>query len=77
VAELVGVVAKVIGSRSVGIDLVSDLDLRRFLSLVLLTSCTSLNILVVSIDLRYPQGAPLQVNCVEVPLVGILRSTFY
>jgi hypothetical protein len=40
----------------------------------LLRSCTSLKILVINVDPGYPQGAPLQVNCVGVPLVGTLRS---
>jgi hypothetical protein len=31
-----------------------------------LTSCTSLTILVLGVDPGYPQGAPLQVNCVGV-----------
>jgi hypothetical protein len=34
----------------------------------ILTSCTSIKILVISVDPGYPQGAPLQVNCVGVPL---------
>ena len=35
---------------------------------LILRSCTSLNILVLGVDPGYPQGAPLQVNCVGVPL---------
>ncbi len=38
----------------------------------MLTSCISLNLLLLSVDPGYPQGAPLQVNCVGVPLVGTL-----
>jgi hypothetical protein len=30
-------------------------------------------ILLLSVDLGCPQGAPLQVNCVGVPLVGTLK----
>ena len=31
---------------------------------LILRSCTGLNILVLGVDPGYPQGAPLQVNCV-------------
>jgi hypothetical protein len=41
---------------------------------IMLTSCTSLNILLLGVDPGYPQGAPLRINCVGVPLVGTLKS---
>jgi hypothetical protein len=52
----------------------SSKEERGLSSIRILTSCISLNILVLTVDPGYPQGAPLQVDCVGVPLVGTLRS---
>jgi hypothetical protein len=43
-------------------------------SRALLLFSNSLSTLAIYVDLGYPQGAPLQVNCVRVPLVGTLGS---